>query len=100
MGAGSGLAGDGGWLHWLHWLHWLNWLNVAAIILLTVTDFYIADPFFTRVTDSARASSWAGSGSCTDLRGAGRRADDRQRQVVHGPSVRVPDPRTLTAAVG
>ena len=32
---------------WPATLRWLHWLNVVAIILLTVTGFYIADPFFT-----------------------------------------------------
>lgn len=31
---------------WPATLRWLHWLNVLAITLLTVTGFYIADPFF------------------------------------------------------
>lgn len=30
---------------WPASLRWLHWLNVAAIVALTVTGFYIADPF-------------------------------------------------------
>jgi Ni/Fe-hydrogenase b-type cytochrome subunit len=31
---------------WPASLRWMHWLNVAAIVALTVTGFYIADPFF------------------------------------------------------
>jgi Ni/Fe-hydrogenase b-type cytochrome subunit len=31
---------------WPATLRWLHWLNVAAIAVLTMTGFYIADPFF------------------------------------------------------
>ena len=31
---------------WPAALRWLHWLNVAALVVLTVTGFYIADPFF------------------------------------------------------
>jgi Ni/Fe-hydrogenase b-type cytochrome subunit len=31
---------------WPATLRWLHWLNVLAIVLLTMTGFYIADPFF------------------------------------------------------
>ena len=31
---------------WPATLRWLHWLNVLAILVLTVTGFYIADPFF------------------------------------------------------
>jgi Ni/Fe-hydrogenase b-type cytochrome subunit len=31
---------------WPATLRWLHWLNVLAIVLLTITGFYIADPFF------------------------------------------------------
>ncbi|CAN5210721.1 hypothetical protein BH09ACT12_BH09ACT12_00730 [soil metagenome] len=31
---------------WPATLRWLHWLNVVALVVLTVTGFYIADPFF------------------------------------------------------
>lgn len=31
---------------WPASLRWMHWLNVVAIVALTVTGFYIADPFF------------------------------------------------------
>jgi Ni/Fe-hydrogenase b-type cytochrome subunit len=31
---------------WPATLRWLHWLNVVTLVLLTMTGFYIADPFF------------------------------------------------------
>lgn len=45
---------------WPVTLRWLHWLNVVAIVLLTMTGFYIADPFFRPGPGTFGAESFMG----------------------------------------